>query len=130
LDRKEVLMIEVPVSNGELLDKIAILEVKYDSGVESVEKELNILLDLVEEQDWWHLPYIYVYYRMLLSINQELWDIEDAKRQCEQQKDFSNKFVQLARAVYIINDERARVKKLINKYSNSELTEYKKHRDY
>jgi len=123
-------MIEVPVSNGELLDKIAILEVKYDSGVESVEKELNILLDLVEEQDWWHLPYIYVYYRMLLSINQELWDIEDAKRQCEQQKDFSNKFVQLARAVYIINDERARVKKLINKYSNSELTEYKKHRDY
>lgn len=130
MDRKEVLMIEVPVSNGELLDKIAILEVKYDSGVESVEKELNILLDLVEEQDWWHLPYIYVYYRMLLSINQELWDIEDAKRQCEQQKDFSNKFVQLARAVYIINDERARVKKLINKYSNSELTEYKKHRDY
>lgn len=123
-------MIEVPVSNGELLDKIAILEVKYDSGVESVEKELNMLLDLVEEQDWWHLPYIYVYYRMLLSINQELWDIEDAKRQCEQQKDFSNKFVQLARAVYIINDERARVKKLINKYSNSELTEYKKHRDY
>src|SRR6056300_1919531 len=115
-------MIEVPVSNGELLDKIAILEVKYDSGIDSVEKELNILLDLVEEQDWWHLPYIYVYYRMLLSINQELWDIEDAKRQCEQQKDFSDKFVQLARAVYIINDERARVKKSINKYSNSTLT--------
>jgi len=123
-------MIEVPVSNGELLDKIAILEVKYDSGIDSVEKELNILLDLVEEQDWWHLPYIYVYYRMLLSINQELWDIEDAKRQCEQQKDFSDKFVQLARAVYIINDERARVKKSINKYSNSTLTEYKNHRDY
>lgn len=123
-------MIEVPVSNGELLDKIAILEVKYESGIDSVEKELNILLDLVEEQDWWHLPYIYVYYRMLLSINQELWDIEDAKRQCEQQKDFSDKFVQLARAVYIINDERARVKKSINKYSNSALTEYKNHRDY
>ena len=56
--------------------------------------------------------------------------VEDNKRECERQQDFDEHFIENARAVYILNDERARLKKLINKYMNSEIAEYKGHRDY
>ena len=123
-------MIEVPVPHAELLDKLSILEVKKEKGIAEVEKELDILLEIVESQDWWTLPYIYIYYRMLFTVNLELWEIEDKKRECEQNENFDNSFIELARAVYIINDERARIKKQINKYTKSNIFEHKQHRSY
>jgi hypothetical protein len=123
-------MIEVPIPHAELLDKLSILEVKKEKGIAEVEKELDILLEIVESQDWWTLPYVYIYYRMLFTVNLELWEIEDKKRECEQNENFDNSFIELARAVYIINDERARIKKQINKYTKSNIFEHKHHRSY
>ena len=58
------------------------------------------------------------------------WEVEDKKRECERQKDFKEDFIQTSRAVYILNDERARLKGLINKYMQSDIVEYKNHRSY
>lgn len=69
-------------------------------------------------------------YRRLLTVNKKLWDIEDKIRDCERDKDFGEKFIELARSVYITNDERSRIKKEINKETGSELTEEKSYKEY
>lgn len=115
-------MILVPTSIGELLDKISILMIKSEKTTnEFVHKELNHLISLAKEHDVYNDSDI----NDLLLINRELWHIEDSLRQCEKDNTFDEKFIDLARRVYINNDERCRIKREINERVNSEYREIK-----
>ena len=124
---------KVEISNGELLDKFSILEIKMGNitepsklaNVENEYRELtsdctNLLRDST----------ISSLYAELKSINQKLWVVEDDIRECERSKDFGQKFISLAREVYFTNDDRARVKKEINLASGSSLVEEKSYQAY
>ena len=124
---------KVEISNGELLDKFSILEIKMGNitepsklaNVENEYRELtsdctNLLRDST----------ISSLYAELKSINQKLWVVEDDIRECERSKDFGQKFISLAREVYFTNDDRARVKKEINLASGSSLVEEKSYQVY
>ena len=130
------MLIEAPISLGELIDKITILEIKAvnisDAGkLKNVTHELDVLnkkIDtLLDAQGKTKLAPLK---QALKDVNQELWVIEDDIRDCEYVKDFSDKFIQLARAVYVTNDKRAKVKKDINLAFGSELIEEKSYKDY
>lgn len=130
------MLIEAPISLGELIDKITILEIKVaniqDAGkLKNVSHELNVLntkIDvLLDDAGKAKLAPLK---NDLKAVNQELWIIEDDIRDCEFAKDFSDKFIQLARAVYVTNDKRANVKKEINLAFGSELIEEKSYKDY
>jgi hypothetical protein len=117
-------MIEVPVSVGEVLDKISILEIKSEriadpAKLANVLRELNHLT--LAAQDY-RVP---VLEEELKDINQQLWDVEDELRLMEKRQDFGADFVKLARSVYVLNDQRAAVKKQINLAVGSELVEEK-----
>ncbi len=126
---------KVEISNGELLDKISILELKLHK-IEDKEKLINIMtefdklnplvVDLFEKHD----GQLQNHYLELAKINGELWDIEDWIRDCEREKRFDKEFVELARSVYITNDKRSEVKKLINIMTGSGLVEEKSYQDY
>ena len=124
----------IPISPGELLDKITILEIKSER-IESADKkanvnnELNMLkkvwadavtedTDLVKLRD------------KLKSSNENLWDIEDDIRDEERARRFSERFIELARSVYVTNDQRANIKKLINQHLKSDIVEEKSYQDY
>lgn len=130
------MLIEAPISLGELIDKITILEIKAanisDAGkLKNVTHELNILNAKVDQLlDAAGKAKLAPLQQSLKDINQELWVIEDDIRDCERDKDFSDKFIQLARAVYVTNDKRAKVKKDINLAFGSELIEEKSYKDY
>lgn len=130
------MLIQAPISLGELIDKITILEIKAvnigdESKLKNVKHELNILNDKVNELlDADGQAKLAPLKQALKDINQELWVIEDDIRDCEYAKDFSDKFIQLARAVYVTNDKRAKVKKDINLAFGSELIEEKSYKDY
>jgi|TARA_R110002012_G_scaffold13308_1_gene57287 hypothetical protein len=125
----------VEISNGELLDKISILELKL-LKIEDEEKLVNIkkefetlnplVVDLFENYD----SQLQNHYLELAKINGELWDIEDWIRDCEREKRFDKEFVELARSVYITNDKRCEVKKLINILTSSGLVEEKSYKEY
>ena len=125
----------VEVSNGELLDKISILELKM-LKIEDKEKLVNIhkefdtlnplVIELFENYD----GQLQNHYLELAKINGELWDIEDWIRDCEREKRFDKEFVELARSVYITNDKRCEVKKLINILTSSGLVEEKSYKEY
>ena len=125
----------VEVSNGELLDKISILELKM-LKIEDKEKLVNIhkefdtlnplVIELFENYD----GQLQNHYLELSKINGELWDIEDWIRDCEREKRFDKEFVELARSVYITNDKRCEVKKLINILTSSGLVEEKSYKEY
>jgi hypothetical protein len=124
---------KVEISNGELLDKFSILEIKMGNitdpskliNVENEYRELtNDCTDLLRNSS------ISTLYSELKSINQRLWTVEDDIRECERRKDFGQEFVSLAREVYFTNDERARVKKEINLASGSSLVEEKSYQAY
>jgi len=125
----------VEVSNGELLDKISILELKL-LKVEDEEKLVNIMTEfdalnpLVAELFENHDGQLQNHYLELVKINGELWDIEDWIRDCEREKRFDKEFVELARSVYITNDKRCEVKKLINTLTSSGLVEEKSYKEY
>ncbi|MGN0921108.1 MAG: DUF6165 family protein [Cellvibrio sp.] len=130
------MLIEAPISLGELIDKITILEIKVvqikdESKLKNVSHELNILnakLDtLLDAEQKAKLEPLKA---ALKTANEELWVIEDDIRDCEYVKDFGEKFIQLARSVYIKNDKRASAKKDINIAFGSELVEEKSYRDY
>ena len=116
----------VPVSIGELIDKISILEIKMthmkDEKLKNVETELKYLRKVVEEN---LLDIDIKLIAKLKNINIKIWDIEDKIRLKEIQGKFDNDFIQLARSVYIENDKRSNVKKEINYMYNSELIEEK-----
>lgn len=130
------MLIEAPISLGELIDKITILEIKSDNisdaeKLKNVRHELNVLNAKVETLlDAEGKTRLAPLKQTLKSINQELWVIEDDIRDCEFAKDFGPKFIELARAVYVTNDKRANTKKDINLAFGSELVEEKSYKDY
>ena len=117
------------ISAGELLDKITILEIKKEKikdiqKLKDIEKELSSLTTTSEE----HIPdksKIEGLIQNLKKINLKLWDIEDSKRAAEKEKKFDDKFIELARNVYKLNDERAKIKLAINTALGSNIKEVK-----
>lgn len=124
----------VPVSWGELLDKITILEIKSQrigDGTKraNVDRELTALNRVVEDAG--SLPSAArPVIDELRGVNAALWDIEDEIRDCEREKDFGARFVELARAVYHTNDRRAAFKRQLNDLLGSELVEEKSYQPY
>jgi len=127
-------IIQVPVSPGEVLDKITILEIKSERmddpvKVANVRRELQLLLDTwrqsVEDDET-----IRRIHAELKSINESLWQIEDDIRDKELAREFDERFIELARSVYVTNDQRANAKKELNIYLGSEIIEEKSYKDY
>ena len=117
----------IPVSIGEVVDKITILEIKQTKT-----KDATQLANITHELDelWFILNKsvgieIGKYFPTLVAVNLKIWDIEDQIRQCEREGVFDDQFISLARSVYIENDERARLKKIINKEMSSDIVEEK-----
>jgi predicted nucleic acid-binding Zn-ribbon protein len=126
---------KVEISNGELLDKISILELKMlriedEVKLVNIQKEfyaLNpLVVNLFENND----SDLQNHYTELANINSQLWKIEDEIRECEKNQDFGPKFIKLARDVYITNDKRCEVKKIINILTNSGFVEEKSYKEY
>ena len=122
------------ISVGELLDKISILEIKQknikdEQKIKIISKELESL-NYTLKKDVHITDEIKSLYEDLKKINIKLWNIEDGKRDCERNGDFGEKFIQLARRVYIENDQRARIKNKINKISGSNISEVKSYDEY
>jgi len=126
--------ISVPVSYGELIDKITILEIKSERiGDPAKLANVRIELDLLNET-WRADPAaridIATERAQLRGVNEALWDIEDRIRLKEKARAFDDEFVELARSVYIRNDERAAIKRVINQKLGSTLVEEKSYQDY
>jgi hypothetical protein len=123
----------IPVSAGELIDKLTILRVKAAridaSKLANVKKELA-LLAAAADKELGGVPEIEPLAAELEAVNAALWDIEEGKRDCERRKDFGPAFVDLARKVYIENDRRAALKRRINEAAGSDLVEEKSYRPY
>ena len=122
------------ISVGELLDKISILEIKQknikdEQKIKIISKELESL-NYSLKKDVHITDEIKSLYEDLKKINIKLWNIEDGKRECERNGDFGEKFIQLARSVYIENDQRAKIKNKINKLSGSNISEVKSYDKY
>ena len=126
--------IKVPISPGELLDKITILRIKSQrmsdpAKVSNVRLELRLL-----EQTWGDSEYAKTHIEAdisaLMKVNERLWVIEDDIRDKERAQAFDAEFIRLARAVYVENDERATIKRRINTALGSALVEEKSYRDY
>jgi hypothetical protein len=127
-------MIEIPISPGELIDKITILEIKQGhlrnpEKLNNVLKELEVLQTILSEEVQ-SLPELEAMTQKLKEINETLWEIEDAIRACEQRADFGDGFIRLARLVYRRNDERSAVKRSINQLLDSEIVEEKSYTPY
>ena len=124
----------IPVSSGELVDKISILKIKRrkivdKSKLQNINKELS-LLNKIYKNNFQKNKKILLYEKKLININKKLWDIEDKIRFHESKKNFNQKFINLARAVYLNNDERSKIKKKINKLTGSHLIEEKSYKSY
>ena len=124
----------VEVSVGELLDKISILEIKQEKikdteKLKFINEEHSILKDQLNnnvksDQKLDEL------FESLKQINAKLWVIEDDKRQCEKEKDFTDTFIKLSRDVHFLNDERAKIKLEINNHTGSKIKEIKEYTSY
>jgi hypothetical protein len=117
------------ISAGELVDKITILEIKKEKisnneKLLEINKELNALLDTLKKSNI-NIDSIKPLWAELKNINLSLWNIEDGKREAEKKKEFGENFIELARKVYKINDQRADVKSKINKSLGSNIREVK-----
>jgi len=128
------MIVSVPVSWGELVDKITILEIKMtrihdENKRENINKEL-LVLSKTFDRFCSEPESIAELKAELRTVNERLWTIEDDIRRCEKDKDFSQRFIDLARAVYINNDQRAALKRKINTILQSELFEEKSYEDY
>ncbi|MDB4663458.1 DUF6165 family protein [Verrucomicrobia bacterium] len=127
---------KIEVSNGEILDKLSILElkmrfIKNQSQKDNIIKEYKFLktvsMDILDKDD---NIFPFDLYEALSNINLRLWNIEDSIRLKEKNKEFDDEFVDLARAVYYTNDERSKIKKEINLQTGSEFLEEKSYKDY
>lgn len=122
------MIVNAPISIGELIDKITILTIKI-ARISDIDKRENISKELIQLENIANeinAPgELHILYTKLLAINSDLWDIEERKRQHEKEQRFDNEFIQLARQVYIKNDERANIKKKINLLVGSEIIEEK-----
>jgi len=122
---------KIEVSNGEIVDKLTIIEIKL-SRIKDENKLVNLKKEfeelngsvnkIISKDD--------ILYKRLYEVNLRLWDIEDKIRELEKNGDFGDEFVKTARAVYFINDERSEIKKEINISTGSELIEEKSYEDY
>ena len=126
--------ITIPVSSGELIDKISILKIKRKkiinkSKLENINHELS-LLNKIYKNNFEKNKKILLYEKKLIKINKKLWDVEDKIRLLESKKNFNQKFIDLARAVYINNDQRSEIKKKINELTGSYLIEEKSYKSY
>ena len=124
----------VEVSVGELLDKISILEIKKDKikdteKLEFIKNELSLLREEFKNNVKSDSK-IDKLYESLKIINLRLWTIEDDKRKCEKEKDFTENFIKLSRDVHILNDDRAKIKLEINNYTGSKIKEIKEYTSY
>jgi len=124
----------IPISWGELFDKITILQIKLENLQDN-----NALKNVKREYDRLYSIFHKVFFENTIAnqfvidlklINQKLWNIEDLIRDKERNKVFDKEFINLARQVYITNDERSRIKRNINKTFGSELVEEKSYEDY
>jgi hypothetical protein len=120
----------VPVSWGELIDKITILEIKVErmrapEAVANARRELELLRSVLGEPDG-----VAAMKDALAAVNRKIWDIEDAIRAKEAAGSFDNEFIELARGVYQNNDERSRIKRVINETLRSAIIEEKQYVRY
>ena len=127
------MLINTPVSLGELLDKISILIIKEKNIVDDqkqyhIKNELDFLNKTLENSI--SRSKVKEYIEKLIEINSKLWLIEDDIRDCERKKQFDQKFIDLARAIYITNDRRSEIKLEINKKFGSKLVEVKSYEKY
>ena len=130
--------IEVPVSIGELFDKLSILQIKKEKITDKkmldlISEELSLLsksISLIIDNNKGRENEIFLLMDKLKLINQELWDIEENKRDCERKKIFDDNFIELSRSVYKKNDKRAELKKEINLKFESKIVEVKSHEKY
>jgi len=120
-----------PISIGELIDKITILEIKqiYMTGIKlkNINKEMKLLKNILQDKN---LEINIDLIKNLKKINKKLWEIEDKIRIKESKQEFDEEFIKLARSVYIENDKRASIKKEINQKYNSDLVEEKSYKNY
>lgn len=126
--------ISTPISIGELIDKITILQIKQQrindvDKLQHVNYELQQLVTTLAQQQLNSLQ-LRQLTDELKHINEQLWVIEDSIRACEKAHDFSDNFIQLARRVYFTNDKRAMIKRQINELTGSDLCEVKSYEDY
>ena len=124
----------VPLSPGELLDKITILRIKV-ARIQDAAKLANVKRELALLEQTWKdsgaaVDDVGLDERALENVNERLWDIEDRIRDKEARQTFDREFIELARAVYICNDERAAIKKRINLQLGSPLVEEKSYKQY
>ncbi|MFV0366431.1 MAG: DUF6165 family protein [Mangrovibacterium sp.] len=122
---------KIEVSNGEIVDKLTIIEIKLErikdeAKLVNLRNEYEVLNEATAEI----IAKDHEYYQALLDVNKQLWDIEDRIRELERAKDFGDEFVQVARSVYFRNDVRAEVKRKINEFTGSALVEEKSYEDY
>ena len=128
----------IEVSNGELLDKFTILQIKKEKlkgrKLINVEKEWKYLKKKVDafrndvkskENEKLHKYLLQTLFQELYLVNLRLWEIEDEIRKCEEKQDFGNRFIELARQVYITNDSRSMIKNKINLHTKSKFIEEK-----
>jgi hypothetical protein len=126
-------MIQIPVSIGELIDKLSILHVKQvmildNSKLEFINKEFELLYNF--SSSYLNDEKLLDLYHQLVNVNTTLWKIEDELRIIESQKIFDNKFIELSRLVYKNNDIRFTIKNTINQLTNSEMQEQKDYVNY
>ena len=124
----------VEVSVGDLLDKISILEIKKEKIKDSeklkfINDEYEVLKDQLDKNVKSNEK-IDKLFQTLKEINSKLWVIEDDKRLCEKNSDFSEKFIKLSRDVHFLNDDRAKIKLEINQHTGSKIKEIKKYTSY
>ena len=124
----------IPISPGELLDKITILQIK-SARIDDATKVANVNTELGMLEKVWNEAVddderIRALTAELKSVNEALWQIEDDVRDEERNKRFGDRFIELARAVYVTNDERANAKKQVNLHLNSSIVEEKSYQDY
>ena len=131
--------IEIEVAPGELFDKLTILEIKLKKITDKdklahIQKEGDLLTAssnrLCGRLVGLDVAKLRKFIDQLREINEQIWDIEDAVREYEQNQDFGDGFVQAARSVYITNDKRATIKKEINTLLNSDIMEEKSYTEY
>jgi hypothetical protein len=122
---------KLEVSNGEIADKLTIIEIKLEkitdpgkqANLKNEYKVVNLAMSTIMDKS-------HPLYRQLYEINSRLWVIEDHIRDLERAKDFGDDFIQTARAVYFINDDRSEVKRKINEITGSKLFEEKSYEEY
>ena len=123
----------IPISWGELIDKITILEIKQTrikspTALTNINKELGYLNDILQNNTGVS-ELVKDFNQLLLDVNKRLWQVEDDIRDKELKQEFDSSFIELARRVYVLNDERAKLKKLINLALDSELVEEKSYKE-